>query len=112
LPPSALLCHASEALARARLFISLREVSRRSFFLYVGQRDRAVLLATLELVEKHVLQSERNIARQKELIAEMSALGVDVSSHRDTLANFEETQGLHTDHVGRLKQELFGVRHP
>ncbi|HEY1865033.1 MAG TPA: hypothetical protein VGG77_15390 [Roseiarcus sp.] len=52
------------------------------------------------------MDGDRNIARQKELIAEMLSLGLDVSSHQATLANFEETQRLHVEHVRRLKQEL------
>jgi hypothetical protein len=67
--------------------------------------DRATLQATLDIAEKHVMDGDRNIARQKELITEMS-LGLDVSSHQATLANFDETQRLHVEHVRRLKQEL------
>jgi hypothetical protein len=63
-------------------------------------------LASLDMAEAHVLEGERNIARQKELIAEMLSLGLDVSRHQDMLATFEETQRLHTEHAKQLKQEL------
>ena len=71
--------------------------------------DLATLQTTLEMAEKHVLDGERNIARQKELIAEMASLGVDVSRYQTTLANFEETQRLHVEHVRQLKQDLVKV---
>jgi hypothetical protein len=57
------------------------------------------------MVERHVLEGERLIAKQKELIAEMSALGVDVGRHRATLANFEEAQRLHIEHAHQLKRQ-------
>ena len=66
----------------------------------------AILQGTLEMAEKHVLDGERNIARQKELITEMVSLGLDVSSYQTTLANFEDTQRLHVEHVRKLKQDL------
>jgi hypothetical protein len=52
---------------------------------------------------------DRNIARQKVLIAEMLPLGLNISSHEATMANFEETQRLHVEHVRRLKQELISA---
>jgi hypothetical protein len=63
-------------------------------------------LASLDMAERHVLDGERNIARQRELIAEMLSLGLDVSRHQDILATFEETQRIHTEQVKQLKQEL------
>jgi hypothetical protein len=66
---------------------------------------KADLQATPEMVETHVLEGDRLIAKQKELIAEMSALGVDVGRHRATLANFEEAQRLHIEHARQLKRE-------
>ena len=71
--------------------------------------DKARLQTTLEMAERHVLEGERHIARQKELIAEISVLGADVSRHRATLAAFEETQRLHTEHMKQLKQELINA---
>jgi hypothetical protein len=58
------------------------------------------------MAKRHVLEGERHIARQRELIAEMLALGVDVSRHHATLAALEDAQRLHIEHVRRLKQEL------
>ncbi|MBV8895024.1 MAG: hypothetical protein JO051_00825 [Acidobacteriaceae bacterium] len=71
--------------------------------------DIGTIRATLRMAEGHVLDGERNIAKQKELIAEMLSLGLDVSGHQAMLATFEETQRLHTEHVKQLKQELINA---
>jgi hypothetical protein len=34
---------------------------------------------------------------------------LNISSHEATMANFEETQRLHVEHVCRLKQELISA---
>jgi hypothetical protein len=72
----------------------------------LGAMDRAVIEATLGIAEKHVAEGARHIAKQKELIAEMVAHGVDVTFYRETLATFETTQRLHIQHVSRLKRDL------
>jgi hypothetical protein len=38
------------------------------------------------MAEQHILDGERNIVPQKELIAEMASLGLDVSAYRSSLA--------------------------
>jgi hypothetical protein len=38
------------------------------------------------MAEQHILDGERNIMPQKELIAEMGSLGLDVSAYRASLA--------------------------
>lgn len=38
------------------------------------------------MAEQHILDGERNIMPQKELIAEMASLGLDVSAYRASLA--------------------------
>jgi hypothetical protein len=69
--------------------------------------ERQRLKALLEKAELRMFEGAWRIARQKELIAEMSSRGVDVSPYRDLLARFEETQRLHVQHVQRIKRELY-----
>jgi hypothetical protein len=63
--------------------------------------------AMLEKAELHLFEGAWRIARQKELIAEMSYRGVDVSSYLALLTSFEETQRLQIKHVYQIKRELY-----
>jgi hypothetical protein len=74
--------------------------------------ERPRLKAMLERAELRMFEGAWRIARQKELIAEMSARGVDLSPYRELLTRFEETQRLHIQHVQRLKRELYGPPGP
>jgi hypothetical protein len=69
--------------------------------------ERRQLKAMLEKAELRMFEGAWRIARQKELIAEMSTRGVDLRPYRELLARLEETQRLHIEHVQRLKQELY-----
>ena len=60
----------------------------------------------LERAEEHVLEGERLIAHQKELIDQMLKLVTDVSVYREALARFEQNQTLRVQRVHTLKQEL------
>jgi hypothetical protein len=46
-------------------------------------------------------ESERLLARLTQLVSE----GLDGSTHRSMLTNFEELQRMHVEHPERLKQE-------
>jgi hypothetical protein len=74
--------------------------------------ERRRLKAMLERAELRMFEGDWRIARQKELIAEMSTRGVDLSPYRELLARFEETQRLHIQHVQRIKRELYDPSEP
>jgi hypothetical protein len=74
--------------------------------------ERRQLKAMLEKAELRMFEGAWRIARQKELIAEMSTRGVDLRPYRELLARFEESQRLHIEHVQRLKRELYDPSGP
>jgi hypothetical protein len=69
--------------------------------------DRDFVEKSLAMVEGHVAQGERIIARQREIVAasELSGRG-DAGKAKELLALFEETQLLHVDHRDRLRRDL------
>jgi hypothetical protein len=74
--------------------------------------ERRQLKAMLEKAELRMFEGAWRIARQRELIAEMSTRGVDLSPYRDLLLRFEEAQRLHVQHVQRLKRDLYDPSGP
>jgi hypothetical protein len=68
--------------------------------------DRASLEATLARAERRALAGERQILKQKDLIAKVLALGHDGRSYWDFLTVIEQTQRLSIEHVQWLKREL------
>ncbi len=74
--------------------------------------ERQRLKVMLEKAELRMFEGAWRVARQKELIAEMSARGFDQKPYQEVLARFEETQRLHIQHVRRIKQELYGPIRP
>jgi hypothetical protein len=74
--------------------------------LLFGAMETARLHANLRMSERHVRDGERHIARQKKLIEQMFSFGVDVCRYQDSLATFEETQSIHTEHVTKLKRQI------
>jgi hypothetical protein len=74
--------------------------------------ERRQLKAMLEKAELRMFEGAWRIARQKELIAEMSTRGVDLSPYRELLARFEEAQRVHVQHVRRIKRELYDPSEP
>jgi hypothetical protein len=86
--------------------MSAESLAPRNSRYMVGAMDRAAIEQALARAERHVIEGDRILARQKKLIEKMMALGVDPGPYRATLARFEETQRLHIEHVRRLKQEL------
>jgi hypothetical protein len=74
--------------------------------------DRKIIARTLELAEERVLEGDRLIAHQKELIDQMLKLDVDVSVYREALARFEQNQTLRVQRVCTLKQNLAAASGP
>jgi hypothetical protein len=60
----------------------------------------------LKRAEVHISEGTQHIARQKELIKELSSRGADVSRFQQMLARFEETQQLHIQTRDRLRISL------
>ena len=69
--------------------------------------ERQRLKAMLEKAQLRMFEGAWRVARQKELMAEMSMRGVDLRPYRELLARFEDSQRIHIQHVQRLKRELY-----
>jgi hypothetical protein len=74
--------------------------------------DRRRLKAMLEKAELRMYEGAWRVARQRERITDMSSRGVDMRPYWEVLAQFEETQRLHVQHVQRLKKELYDPWEP
>jgi hypothetical protein len=74
--------------------------------------ERRQLRAMLDKAELRMFEGAWRIARQKELIAEMSTRGADLSPFRELLTRFEETQRLQIQLVQRIKRDLYDPRGP
>ncbi|ARO33764.1 hypothetical protein NXC14_PC00225 (plasmid) [Rhizobium sp. NXC14] len=68
--------------------------------------DRTIVKKHLEQALEHVALGELHVARQRELIAELTNRGADVREAIRLLTNFEESQVMHVAHLERLKAEL------
>jgi hypothetical protein len=68
--------------------------------------DNALWKEHLAKAEQAVADSERHIARQKELIAELERDGHSGQAARELLAQFESVQAVHIAHRNRLRRDL------
>jgi len=57
----------------------------------------------LQMAERHVLAGERQLARQRELIAWLKEHDHPTIEAERLLANLDDSQRLHLDHLARLK---------
>jgi hypothetical protein len=73
---------------------------------YFGFMDRTMLQDHLAPAERHVIEGERHIARQRELVAELKRDGHDSDLAQSLLRSFEELQAMHVADRGRLRKEL------
>lgn len=64
------------------------------------------LLEHLAQAKENVAAGERNIARQRDIIAELERDGHDVTEAKKLLARFEETQALQIAGLETIKSEL------
>lgn len=67
-----------------------------------------MLQGHLAQAEAHIKTGQKNIARQRELIAQLEREGHDTVSARNTLTQFEELQALHIADRERILRELQG----
>jgi hypothetical protein len=68
--------------------------------------DPMMIAEHLSQTEQHVVDAERHIARQRELVAELSRDGHDTRLANDLLLRFEDLQRLHVADQNRLRDEL------
>ena len=75
----------------------------------LGAMDREIMARALERAEQHVIDGDRLIAQQKELIANLSAVGLDASACCNTLVRLEQTQSLRVQYASKLRQDLLNA---
>jgi hypothetical protein len=68
--------------------------------------DAALLKQHLELAERHVLEGDRHVMRQRELVAELERDGHDTTDANILLRQFEDLLAVHIQHRDRLRTEL------
>jgi arginine repressor len=68
--------------------------------------DRAILQEYLALVERLIAAGERQIARQREIVAQLEHDGHDISEATKLLDQLEQLQALHIADRDRLRKEL------
>ena len=56
----------------------------------------------LEMVQRHVLQAERLVSRQYEIIADMTRRNQPTDLAYDLLCSFEDALSAHRDHLSQL----------
>lgn len=68
--------------------------------------DKAILQDHLAHADRHVLEGNGHIARQREIVATLEREGHDTVAARALLAQFEELQAMHIADRDRLLREL------
>jgi hypothetical protein len=68
--------------------------------------DREMLKRHLAEAEEHIATDDKNIARQREVIAQLERDGRDTVSARSFLQEFEQLQARHIAERERLLREL------
>ncbi|MGZ2433065.1 hypothetical protein ACVI1T_005026 [Rhizobium redzepovicii] len=72
--------------------------------------DRGMVEKHLQQALEHVALGGHHIARQREIVAQLTNRGSDASEAQRLLEVFEESQVLHVAHLDRLKAELHALR--
>jgi hypothetical protein len=67
--------------------------------------DREASARAIKRAEQCVIDGDALIARQKELIANLLALGLDATAYQNMLVRLERTQSLHVQRVSALKRD-------
>jgi hypothetical protein len=71
-----------------------------------GQMDQEMLKRHLAEAEEHIATGDKNIARQRDLIAQLERDGHDTTSATTFLHEFEQLQAQHIAERERLLREL------
>ncbi|HLH88584.1 MAG TPA: hypothetical protein VKX28_09010 [Xanthobacteraceae bacterium] len=72
--------------------------------------DRTIIEAHLAMVDRHVADGERLVARQRELLRGLEPGGHGAVIGRALLVQFEELLAQHIAHRDRLRRELLQCR--
>jgi hypothetical protein len=70
-----------------------------------GAMDREAMARAIKRAEQHVIDGDELIARQRVLIANLLALGLDATAYQNMLVRLEQTQSLRVQRVFRLKRD-------
>jgi hypothetical protein len=68
--------------------------------------DKSMLAQHLRLAERHCIEGERILARQRSRVGELRQDRHDTSAAEALLQEFEETQALHLAECDKLRSEL------
>jgi hypothetical protein len=71
-----------------------------------GAMDRAVWQEHLAQTEWHIVEAEKRVARQREIVAELERDGHRATAARGLLAAFERLLAMHLADRQRLRREL------
>jgi hypothetical protein len=71
--------------------------------------DRESRARTLERAEQLVIEGDRLIAQQKDLIDRLLTAGLDASGFHNRLAELEQSQSLRIQSAARLKKDLLNA---
>jgi hypothetical protein len=71
-----------------------------------GAMDRAVWQEHLAQAERHVVEAEKRVARQREIVADLERNGHRATAARGLLAAFERLLAMHLADRERLRREL------
>jgi hypothetical protein len=71
--------------------------------------DRVMLKVHLAIAERHVVNGERYVARQRKLVTELEECGHDSGEATLLLRSFEELQTLHIADRDRLRKVLADI---
>jgi len=74
--------------------------------------NRALILNHLRLSQKHVARSEQQVARQREIVANLEHAGCDATVAKQLLASFEEALDLQATTLDRCRQEWQEITRP
>ena len=72
--------------------------------------ERATLENDLSRAEAHVVNGQKRIAKQHEIIAELDREGQDTAPAKDMLASFERTQAMHVANRDRFRRQAGSPR--
>lgn len=70
--------------------------------------DRAVWQEHLAQTERHIVEAEKRVARQREIVAELERDGHRTTAARGRLAAFESLLAMYLADRQRLRRELGG----
>jgi hypothetical protein len=70
--------------------------------------DRKLWHEHLAQTERHVAEGKQQVARQREIVAELERDGHNAAAARDLLRLFEEMQAMHIADRDRILEDLGG----